>query len=275
MKGIDLNKDVIYEYASFRYFEKNEHHVERLCESDVLLLVFDGILRFSEDGIPYEVHPGNYHIQKKNSYQKGEVLSDSPKYLFVHFTAEWTEEDSALPFQGSFEYQSLRRLLETLDKFSHNNYTQIERSAVFYEILSKLYRKEKEITVASQIAEYISQNYKNRITLEMLSREFHFSKNHIINIFKEEYNTTPLAYINDYRLTKAEYLLEVTSKTAECISKESGFRDYPYFYKLFYRRNLLSPVEWRKKKRIQPCFTEKAGNEYTNFSVGKTDFKNR
>ena len=49
MKGINLNKEVTYEYASFRYFEKNEYHVERFCESDVLLLVFDGILRFSED----------------------------------------------------------------------------------------------------------------------------------------------------------------------------------------------------------------------------------
>ena len=27
MKGINLNKEVTYEYASFRYFEKNEYHV--------------------------------------------------------------------------------------------------------------------------------------------------------------------------------------------------------------------------------------------------------
>ena len=252
MKGINLNKEVTYEYASFRYFEKNEYHVERFCESDVLLLVFDGILRFSEDGIPYEIHPGHYHIQKKNSYQKGEVPSTSPRYLYVHFSAEWMDEDTSLPFQGTFEYQTLKPLLETLDHYSHNNYTQVEQSAVFYEILSKLYRKEKKLTVANQIAEYISQNYKNRITLEMLSHEFHFSKNHIINIFKEEYQLTPLAYINDYRLTKAEYFLEVTSQTAESISKECGFRDYPYFYKLFYRRNQLSPIEWRKRKWIHP-----------------------
>ena len=51
MNGIDLNKPIAYKHASLRFFNKNEHHIDRFCEDDVLLLVFDGVLRFSEDGV--------------------------------------------------------------------------------------------------------------------------------------------------------------------------------------------------------------------------------
>ena len=51
MKGIDLNKQIIYLHSSLRFFDKKEHHINRFCEENVLLLVYEGVLRFSEDGI--------------------------------------------------------------------------------------------------------------------------------------------------------------------------------------------------------------------------------
>ena len=78
-----MNNDIQYLFASLRYFDEKEYHVDRVCSDDVLLLVFEGVLRFSEDGVGYEIHPGEYHIQKHNSIQKGDRPSDSPKYLYV------------------------------------------------------------------------------------------------------------------------------------------------------------------------------------------------
>ena len=46
-----------------------------------------------------------------------------------------------------------------------------------------------------------------------------------------------------------QYLLEVTSESAENIAIESGFNDYSHFYKLFYRENGISPKDWRLKKQ--------------------------
>ena len=53
MYGIDLNKNINYKYASLRFFNEGEHHIDRICGEDVLLLVFKGVLRFSEDGTEY------------------------------------------------------------------------------------------------------------------------------------------------------------------------------------------------------------------------------
>ena len=252
MCGIDLNKPIFYKHASFRFFNSNEHHVERFCPEDVLLLVYEGVLRFSENGICYEVGPGEYHIQRHNAYQKGEYASDSPKYLYVHFLAEWTEDNQALPFRGNFDYHRLKPLLEKLDMLAHGDFTYIEAASKFFEILSLLYREKEPGTLAGKIAKYLSENISSAITLYMISEEFSFSKNHIINIFKKEFGVTPIEYINKLRIQKAKHLLESTSASAERISFDCGFNHYSHFYRLFMRGEGISPIEWRNKSRLYP-----------------------
>jgi AraC-like DNA-binding protein len=47
------------------------------------------------------------------------------------------------------------------------------------------------------------------------------------------------------------YLLQVTSSSIEEISGESGFNHYSHFYRLFVRRNGISPYEWRQRIRVE------------------------
>lgn len=252
MRGIDLNKPVTFLHSSLRFFSENEHHITRFCKDDVLLMVFEGILRFTEDDICYEIHPGEYHIQKSHSFQAGEKASDSPKYLYVHFRSEWADNDTVLPFKGSFDYSKAKFLMGELDRLSHTDSFLVQKSAKFFELLMLLQQKEKPASLADKIAEYIREESLNEISLEKICKEFHFSKNHIINIFKKEFGVTPIKYINDMKLKYAKYLLEVTSDTLESISFKSGFNDYSHFYKLFYRENGLSPTRWRNKKYEEP-----------------------
>ena len=83
--------------------------------------------------------------------------------------------------------------------------------------------------------------------------EFYFSKNHIINIFKKEFGVTPIKYINNLKLNRAKYLLEVTSDNLEEIAIKSGFNDYSHFYKLFQKETGISPSVWRNKKQTNPA----------------------
>ena len=106
--------------------------------------------------------------------------------------------------------------------------------------------------MADRMADFIERHYREDFTLEMLAEKFHFSKNHVINLFKEKYGTTPFGYLNNIRMKQAGRLLEVTSKSAESIAEECGYRDYAYFYKVFRRANGMAPTEWRREKRMQP-----------------------
>ncbi len=247
-----MNEPITFLHSSLRYFSEGEHHITRFCKDNVLLMVFEGVLRFTEDNICYEIHPGEYHIQKANTFQKGEKSSDCPKYLYVHFHADWTDGDTTLPFEGTFNYSMAKSLMEDLDKLSHTESSLVQKTAVFYELLLFLQQQKKPINIADKIAAFICRESLNEISLEKICKEFHFSKNHIINIFKKEFGVTPIQYINNFKINNAKYLLEVTSDTLENISLKSGFNDYSHFYKLFYKQTGLSPSIWRNKKQINP-----------------------
>lgn len=254
-EGINLNHPIDYKCASFRYFDPGERHVTRICKEYVLLLVFEGVLRFSENGVPCEVNAGQYYIQNHDTFQTGEYPSSSPRYLYVHFLADWQKVQShgVLPKRGTFSQWKLYEYMQQLDRYEHSGYTKMECCAVFFQILSQLYREEEKMTSGRQIAAFIDQNYSADISLKRLSEEFHFSKNHIINLFRKEYGLTPIEYIKNVRLREAQRLLEATSKSASEIALECGFHDYSYFYKIFREKNGTSPLQWRSQKRIQPC----------------------
>jgi len=89
-------------------------------------------------------------------------------------------------------------------------------------------------------------------SLDALAERFHFSKNHIINLFRQSYDMTPVDYLNTLRLQRAMHLLEATSDSAEEIACVCGFHSYSHFYRLFFRKNRVSPTLWRKQKRLSP-----------------------
>lgn len=252
MIGINMDKPIQYFHASFRFFSEGERHVSRYYGRDILLLVYEGVLRFSEDGVEREVGAGEYYIQRRGLYQRGEQLSDAPKYLYVYLNAEWTESGALLPMCGTFDVKQLLPLMEKLDMLAHSPHCYAERAALMYAIITKLYRTDRREGVAREIADYIAENFRSELSLEHLCEHFNFSKNHIINLFKRQYGTTPFGYLNDLRLSRAMYLLEVTSETIESIAYESGFGDYSHFYRMFCRKNGVSPHRWREKMQQTP-----------------------
>ena len=252
MSGIDLNKNVIYQFASFRYFEKVEHHVSRFCRHNVLLLVFDGVLRFSENGTQREVCAGEYYVQIKDTYQAGEIASDEPKYFYVHFDGEWSDSEDAFPLSGNFNFTDLYDLMTRLDSASHGESTHTERQYLFLKLMLMLKKKPYVSHTASGLSDYIEKNLDKISSLSDICEAFHYSKNYIIRIFKKEFGVSPIQYINDKKIKRAMYLLETTSRPVKEITEECGYSDYPYFYKRFVRKTGMSPLCWRKRIRENP-----------------------
>ncbi|MBO5042024.1 MAG: helix-turn-helix transcriptional regulator [Clostridia bacterium] len=253
MHGIDLNSPIQYEFASFRFFEKKEHHIERFCCVNVLLMVYEGVLRFSEDGEQVEVGAGEYYIQRKNRYQAGELPSDAPHYLFVHFDGEWSEQPDALPYRGSFDYTKLSELMQQIDTASHQKYVYAEQQYLFHKLLLSLRQKMPSNTLADRLSKYVEENIAAITSLADLCEAFHYSMNYVERLFQREFGVSPIHYINDVKIKKAMYLLETTSKPISEISEECGYFDYPYFFKRFVQKTGVSPSEWRKIIQRNPA----------------------
>ncbi len=250
-EGIDLDKTITYLFASFRFFDKGEYHVSRYCTCNVLLLVFEGVLRFTEEGEEYEVKAGEYYIQKANSFQSAAKESEEPKYLYIHFLAEWSDRPPVLKRRGNFNVFKLYSVMEKMDQAAHACSTYTEKSALLLTILSELYSSLKQKTLADQIAGFISENVTTLKGLDEVCEKFSYSKNHIINIFKAEYGMTPIEYLGEKRIERAKYLAEVTSHPLGMICQEAGFNNYSHFYRLFTRKTGMSPEKWREQIRIR------------------------
>lgn len=97
------------------------------------------------------------------------------------------------------------------------------------------------------IIDYIAKNYtRSDFTLQELSDNILFSKNHIANIFKQETGITIWNYIIDLRMKKAKVLLaESMSKSLE-IAMSVGYNNYNHFSHLFKECCGISAQEYRK-----------------------------
>lgn len=94
--------------------------------------------------------------------------------------------------------------------------------------------------------EYIIANYKKSITLDDLSRQCNVSKQQVIRYFKSALHTTPIQYINHYRLSKAkELLFRQPQLNIKEIAAEMGFENQHYFTRLFSSTYGETPSHYR------------------------------
>ncbi len=95
---------------------------------------------------------------------------------------------------------------------------------------------------------YIWQNYPQPITLSDIANAGALSKNECMLCFGKTVGTSPIQYLKNYRLEKAEELLRVTNKKVGEISELCGFPDKSYFTKSFREKFGKAPLEVRKNK---------------------------
>ena len=95
------------------------------------------------------------------------------------------------------------------------------------------------------LQEYLQENYKEKIRIKDLENYVYLTKNQIINIFKETYGITPHKYITELRLNEACELLLSTTRSLITIAYSVGYSEYSIFYKAFYARFKISPLEYR------------------------------
>ena len=242
-----LRTDILpqFLYCNFRYFDPKEKHITRFSKENVLLLIFDGVLRFSEDNIPVELHPGEYYIQKSGLFQSGPLPSDEPKYFYVHFHGEWSDTDG-IAKRGVFDRELISEM-EKLLLLSNSDASHLNKSAVFFSILSAL-QKTSSLSVAQKLTDSVKQlltdNLKSGISADEMSARLNFSKNYIIRIFRQETGVTPHSYLLMLRIRKAEQLLCYSDLSVEKIAEECGFSNYSGFYRAFTEKNRISPREY-------------------------------
>lgn len=103
-----------------------------------------------------------------------------------------------------------------------------------------------------QMLELIHSQYQQPLTLEQIGAAAHVGKSEALRCFHRGIQTTPMAYLNEYRLDRARELLLTTADPVSTVAWRVGFQSPGYFCRVFRQRYGLSPGAFRRRAQDQP-----------------------
>lgn len=98
-----------------------------------------------------------------------------------------------------------------------------------------------------RVCVFLQGNYQNSITRDSVAQQFGVSPNHLSRIFHRHGHMTFIDYLTHVRIARGKYLLCNYNLKLEDVAIRSGFRDAPYFCRVFKRLTRTTPVEYRAK----------------------------
>ena len=110
-----------------------------------------------------------------------------------------------------------------------------------YSLLAEIYNRyplvenirEKDALLVFEIINYLNQNFKQEITLEMLAKKFHYSKFYFSKLFDKYFNCTLKYYLNTLRVNYVAENLNSGNMPLADLIYEAGFNSSSTFYRHF------------------------------------------
>lgn len=102
-----------------------------------------------------------------------------------------------------------------------------------------------------QMISYLHEHFMEPLTLEAMARQLSFSPNYLGAVFKNQMGCTFHEYLNLIRLKHACSLLHSSDLSVKEIADAAGYRSVEYFLYVFKRKMMTTPVEYRKKQKME------------------------
>ena len=99
------------------------------------------------------------------------------------------------------------------------------------------------------IRKKLDECVESYFNLDKLCENMNYSKNYIINVFKNKYKITPYQYYLDKKIDAAKTYLTHTNVSIGTISKTLHYADQQYFSSSLKKAVGCSPLEYRRKTR--------------------------
>ncbi|MFC4025613.1 helix-turn-helix domain-containing protein [Oceanobacillus longus] len=181
-----------------------------------------------------------------------ENLDSDIKNILVQQHFDETRLIELNPFEAGNVRQLLRRMLY---EQSHAEPINLLALKIYLEeLLLILLRTQENSTItnanvlrAERLREHINRHYFEISDANDISQKLGISTRHVNTIFKEQYDTTPMKYLNEVRMEMAKKLLMETDNDIASICFEVGFEAISTFYRRFKEYTHLSPNKYRMK----------------------------
>ncbi len=244
--GFSLNTMPVWTAAAFVQLKEGEHATTRICSQDVLVMVCDGVFRFTFNGEPIELGAGEYYIMEHGLHQEGNLKCDCPLVFYIHFKENFYKSTHTLPCRGRFDTETLLSHFKKMEELIYSGASKVEKASVIYGILMALekYNISIKVGITDKVLAVISEDFKKKYTVKELAKLCGYTENYFIQAFKKQTGKTPHSFINEMRITRAKQLLLSTDLSFTQVGEECGFDTYSNFYRAFLNSEGCSPREW-------------------------------
>ncbi|OUZ16603.1 hypothetical protein A5868_001525 [Enterococcus sp. 12F9_DIV0723] len=110
---------------------------------------------------------------------------------------------------------------------------------------------EEKLAFIKEAVRFIQKNFRDKLTLEMVSAHVYMNPQYFSRVFKKEIGLSYTDYVNNLRIQFACKLLETSDFPSYRISNECGFNDPSYFNRVFFKQMKTTPNKYRKQSRRQ------------------------
>jgi len=110
-------------------------------------------------------------------------------------------------------------------------------------------RRQEAIERLRPLFRHLEEHYQEPVRVREAARICAMSSSYLMSFFKRVTGQSFLAYLNHFRMAKAQALLITTSKSISQISRETGYCDQSHFGLVFRKLVGMTPLAYRRRFR--------------------------
>lgn len=106
--------------------------------------------------------------------------------------------------------------------------------------------KKEQMTVIKKAVQYMNQNLRENLTLELVAKQVNLSTTYFSRLFSSEMQTTFVEYLSMIRVEQSKTYLANGNYSISDIALILGFSDQSYFSKVFKKVEGITPGKYRR-----------------------------
>ena len=158
-----------------------------------------------------------------------------------------------LPQSDPPSYDNNPTLIKNIIKNKQRTFCdKVESRGIVYQLMARFLKDAQPKAEINddriqKVLSYIRKNIYKTIDIDSLAAISCLSKDHFIRLFRKEVNNTPLQYINQKKIEKAQLILITDSMPIKNISYLLAYEDHSYFNRLFKKLTGVTPQQYRDR----------------------------
>ncbi|MEC0226164.1 AraC family transcriptional regulator [Paenibacillus alba] len=183
-----------------------------------------------------------------------------------------------VPYETKIDVRPLSRLVDLLEQVAHRasdalRHEYVERCkqqihlqellVLLMENVQTMHSFTDATSAVQQTINYLNHNYREEITVELLSRMSGVGRWKYSDLFQSLIGKKPLEYLTEVRINRAKELLLQTDDPLREIARRVGFKDEYYFSRKFRHEMGMTPKQYVRTKSNKGTTNERSTSPFT------------